>query len=83
MVATLNNRMLPTDVIDQIPPGRAQIVVALCLRAGARLEHGTGALFELAVKDARVRDAGATGWWREALDGQLPVTRMKPTNTRR
>lgn len=64
---TLHGEPLPTDVIDQIPAGRAQAVVGVCLRAGARLEHGDEALFAKAVADARHRDAGATGWWREAL----------------
>ena len=86
MAAALAGRRLATDVVDQVPPGRAQIVVALCLRAGARLEHGDETLFALAVKDARMRDAGATGWWREALAGQLPAVApraVKATNTRR
>jgi len=79
MVAALHGRPLPTDVIDQVPAARAQIVVTLCLRAGAVLEHGDERLFELAVKDAKLRDAGATGWWREALAGQqLPPLTGRP-----
>jgi hypothetical protein len=84
MVAALHGRPLLTDVIDQVPAGQAQIVVALCLRAGGRLEHGDEALFQLAVKDAMLHDPAATGWWREALAGRLPAAARpaKATNTR-
>jgi len=65
MLAALTGRPLLTDLVDQLTPGRARLVVGLALAAGARLEHGDQALFERAIGDA---GPGATGWWRQALD---------------
>lgn len=67
LIAARQGRRLPTDVIDQLPPWRAQLVVGVCLAAEADLQDGTPELFAHAVAEAARRDAGATGWWRQAL----------------
>lgn len=63
--AAYNGGLLLTDLVDMLSPGRARLVVALCLEAGGRLEHGDRALFEQACAPGR---AGAAGWWRQALN---------------
>jgi hypothetical protein len=73
MTAALAGLPLPTAAIDQLTPGRAAIVVGLCLRAGARMQDGDEQMFMQAVQDARHVDAGATGWWRQALDMQSDI----------
>jgi hypothetical protein len=79
MVDALAGRPLPTDIIDRITPGRARLLVALCLAAGAELQDGDQALFEQAVADAERSAAGATGWWREALGMTArPATPARP-----
>lgn len=84
MVATLAGGVLLTDLVDQLPPNRAQIVVALCLLAGGRLERGDETLFTLAAEEARLRGVDAAGWWREALGEPAPARRPgKATNMRR
>jgi len=71
MLSALHGAPLATDLIDQLTPGRARLVVGLALRAGAQLEAGDQALFERAIGDA---GPGATGWWRQALGLPGPVT---------
>lgn len=77
--------VLSTDVIDQLPPLRARLIVGVCLRAGGRLEHGTAEQFEQACVAAARRDPGGSGWWRQALGMPAVDTprRAGPRNDRR
>lgn len=68
LTMVLAGEPMPAAVIDELTPPRAKLMVAVCLRAGGRLEHGTPELFDLAVNQAAATDPGATGWWRTALE---------------
>lgn len=81
LTAAIAGRPLPTDVIDQLPPFRARLVVTVCLRAGARLQHGTPDQFDQAAVTAGHTDPGGGGWWRAAL-GLPPIDPPRPAAPR-
>ena len=67
LLNTIDGKPLRTDTIDQVPPWRARMIVQVCLRAGAQLEHGDPVTFDLAAREAGRQDASQSGWWRRAL----------------
>jgi len=67
LLAAQDNRHIPTDAIDQLPPWRARLVVGVALRAGATLQHGTPDTFDTAVVAAGMAGVHAAGWWRNSL----------------
>lgn len=72
LIATIDRTPLRTDAVDQLPPWRARMIVTVCLRAGAVLEHGDPEMFDRAACAAGRANTHAAGWWRAAL-GMDPV----------
>jgi hypothetical protein len=70
MVAVSARVPLPSAAVDALPPGRARLVVRVCLAAGARLAQGDDDFFEQAAEDAVRADPGGRGWWSRALAGR-------------
>jgi hypothetical protein len=72
--------MIPTAVLDQLPPSRALLYVRLALESSARLEHGTLDDLVHAARHAVGNSAGSRpGWWSRWLD-RPPVRVPRPTN---
>jgi hypothetical protein len=73
---------IPPDVVDQLPPWRAELYVSAALAAGARLSHGTLEDLQAAV----VRLPGAVrppaGWWTLYLAQQPGGARPAPIQLR-
>jgi len=72
IIAGVQQREIPTDAIDRLPPWRATPYVKAAIAAGGHLQHGT-----LDVLTAAADAAGPhakPGWWRAALS--LPPSKL-------
>lgn len=65
IIAGVQQREIPTDAVDRIPPWRAVAYVTAALATGGHLEHGTLDLMTAAADAAGSHARG--GWWRAAL----------------
>ncbi len=83
LLAVVDQKPIPTNAIDRLPPWRARLVVRVALAAGGTLQHGTPEQFEQAVRAAGKgkRDPYTDGgWWRAAL-GMEPREQLPPPPT--
>ncbi len=83
LCAAYDGRPLPTDSIDVLTPWQAKLVVSVCARAGAVLEHGDVEELLAAAEAAHRTAPLAKGWWRAALgDGAAPAPQVQPPRAR-
>ena len=66
LMAAQDERPIPTDAIDHLPPWRAVLTVGVAVAAGAQMQHGDIELLRAAA--AAVGGSAPAGWWRAALD---------------